>query len=159
MIWAASSCLSQALPASSPVPPSPGDVYTCKSVTVFLKPLFPWLFSMTASFTWGTEKLWQLLNIELQEVLLLRLQNFTLSRVQILLETNFHFEDQFRRSYFKPMSTLFTRRCPAEQEEFVFWKTQIRLIRLSLRLSPASDFYLLTKLTSSTRGSFCSQLN
>lgn len=84
---------------------------------------FPRLFSMTASFTWGTEKLWQLLNIELQEILLLGLQNLTLSRVQILLETSFHFEDQFRQSYFKPMSSLFTRRWSgAEQEEFVFWK-------------------------------------
>lgn len=38
-------------PCQFPVPPPPVDVYTCKSETVFLKPLFPWLFSTTASFT------------------------------------------------------------------------------------------------------------
>lgn len=134
IFWAASPCFCQALPASSPVPPAPVDVDTCNSVTVS-ETSFP-LFSMTASFTWGTEKLWQLLNVELQEILLLGLQNLTLSRVQILQsETNFHFGDQFKWSYFKSMYTLLTRTCPPEQEEFVFLKNQIRLIRFSFRLS------------------------
>ena len=75
---------------------------------------------------------------------------YCLRQTLSLCETNSQFEDQFRWTYFKLRYTQFTRRCPVEQEEFAFWKNRIRLIRLSFRLSPASDFYLLTKPTSST---------
>lgn len=95
---------------------------------------------MTASFTWGTEKCWQLLNVELQEILMLGLQNLTLSRVQILLETNSHFDDQFKWSYFKPMYTLLTWRCPPEQEEVVFWKKSNQIDQAQLQTFSSMRF-------------------
>lgn len=129
----------------------------CVSETsLFFPDWFPWL-PLSHEELKSFDSCW-MLNFRRSFCLVCRIshsQEFRYCKVKQTLTL----ETKFKWSYFKPMYTLLTRRCPLEQEEFVFWKNQIRLIRLSFRLSLAWDFYLLTKPTSSTGGSLCPQLN